>query len=485
MVIPLLGLEPLGQAPPGIVVSEAEAIQLIWGHVNSDFRGFRGIAGVSCKLSGRKSVCLESGGCRERGVPCLMFKVKEQWVEAGIPTFNEDRQIISKLSNLKSLFDKKRNNKKLSNQNKQIFLDKLQHTTLNLAPVDWEDRIKREKFLSAAVNAERIRVVKDYIGKDSTRSAEILPESPARKEGRLAWHQGSSRQGDTAVQSSSAELGGSQSIEPHTRGSEGSQSEGFTGVESQESGEEQADREREKKRRQYAKREQKKRRREEDDDSGKDEHDDEDNYVQGRIPRDLLAKLSLLSVNLKMSVRQQLTVTMAVYELCSINPSDMNISLSSALRSRHRATHAIAQERVAEVAQKVKDSDSKIFLHYDTKINEQNLDGVRENVDRLAVVISSPCLERDVLLCAFPLESGTGEAQADAVFTILVATGLQDHVGGIGADTTASNFGQYRGSIIILQVHHTRSSFQQYYIPLFTKFPFLFSCCFSQSSYSP
>ena len=82
----------------------------------------------------------------------------------------------------------------------------------------------------------------------------------------------------------------------------------------------------------------------------------------------------------------------------------------------------------------------------------------------MTVVISSPCLERDVLLCAFPLESGTGEAQADAVFTILVATGLQDHVGGIVADTTASNFGQYRGSIIILQVHHTCSSFQQYYI---------------------
>ena len=111
MVIPFLGLEPLGQAPPGRVVSEAEAIQLIWGHVNSDFRGFRGIAGVSCKLSGRKSVCLESGGCRERGVPCLVFKVKEQWVEAGIPTFNEDRQIISKLSNLKSLFDKKNTTK--------------------------------------------------------------------------------------------------------------------------------------------------------------------------------------------------------------------------------------------------------------------------------------------------------------------------------------------------------------------------------------
>ena len=60
-------------------------------------------------------------------------------------------------------------------------------------------------------------------------------------------------------------------------------------------------------------------------------------------------------------------------------------------------------------------------------------------VDCLAVVIFSPCLDRYVLLCAFPLESSTGESHADAVWTILVAVGLQDNVGGIVADTTASN----------------------------------------------
>ena len=72
-------------------------------------------------------------------------------------------------------------------------------------------------------------------------------------------------------------------------------------------------------------------------------------------------------------------------------------------------------------------------------------------VERLVVVVSSPVLERDVLLCAFPLESGTGEAMADAVYSILCSADLQDHVGGIVADTTASNFGPYRGSITILQ----------------------------------
>ena len=43
--------------------------------------------------------------------------------------------------------------------------------------------------------------------------------------------------------------------------------------------------------------------------------DEDDDYVEARVPRDLLRKLSLLSVNLGLSVRQQLSMTMATYEL--------------------------------------------------------------------------------------------------------------------------------------------------------------------------
>ena len=42
---------------------------------------------------------------------------------------------------------------------------------------------------------------------------------------------------------------------------------------------------------------------------------DEDDYVEARVPRDLLRKLSLLSVSLGLSVRQQLAMTMATYDL--------------------------------------------------------------------------------------------------------------------------------------------------------------------------
>ena len=49
-MIPFLNLEPILQAPAGHPVSEAKSIQLIWGAVNSNFRGFRGIPALCCQV---------------------------------------------------------------------------------------------------------------------------------------------------------------------------------------------------------------------------------------------------------------------------------------------------------------------------------------------------------------------------------------------------------------------------------------------------
>ena len=132
----------------------------------------------------------------------------------------------------------------------------------------------------------------------------------------------------------------------------------------------------------------------------------------------------------------------------------MQLSLASTLRYRRRATSCIAEERLEEVAHKVINNNAKILIHYDTKIIEEDLEGVKTKTERLVIAMSSSVLDREVLLCALPMESGTGEAMADAVWTVLTSTNLQlqNHVAGIVADTTASNFGKYSGSITILQV---------------------------------
>ena len=196
--------------------------------------------------------------------------------------------------------------------------------------------------------------------------------------------------------------------------------------------------------------------------------DDEDNFLHARVPKNILKKLALLSVKLKMSVRQALIYTMAFYKLCGIDPGDVDLSLTSCFRYRRDEASAVAQDRLESVAAIVIQNSSKIFVPYDTKQIEEDIGGEKKLVERLAVVVSSPVLERDVLLCAFAFDSGTGEAMADAVYAILCSVELQDHVGGIVADTTASNFGPYRGSIVILQEYLGNKSVSYWYFKLTT-----------------
>ena len=330
-----------------------------------------------------------------------------------------------------------------------------------------------------------MNAVQDYFGIAATRSAIIQPESANIRRGRRAWRNEEVQEEEAAGReemeareqansSGAREEGlGKEILEPGTlepgelpdienntqqrqedelarQREASSQSEGGAGVESQESssGVEQA--------RKYHKevtRQKLRKRKRKERDGDESEGDNDGDYVEARVPRDLLKKLSLLSVSLGLSVRQQLSIVIATYELIGIDPCEMQLSVSSCLKYRHQATNAIADRRIFEVAKQIKEANGKVFLHYDTKQIEEDLEGVRQLTERLVVSVSSPVLERPALLCAFPLESGTVEAMADAVWAILTSPGLQlqDCVAGIVADTTASNFGQYRGSIAILQ----------------------------------
>ena len=120
--------------------------------------------------------------------------------------------------------------------------------------------------------------------------------------------------------------------------------------------------------------------------------DDEDNFLHARVPKNILKKLALLSVKLKMSVRQALIYTMAFYKLCGIDPGDVDLSLTSCFRYRRDEASAVAQDRLESVAAIVIQNSSKIFVHYDTKQIEEDIGGEKKLVERLAVVVSSPVL---------------------------------------------------------------------------------------------
>ena len=71
---------------------------------------------------------------------------------------------------------------------------------------------------------------------------------------------------------------------------------------------------------------------------------------------------------------------------------------------------------------------------------------------RLVVLLVSPWLNLEQVMCAIPMEGKTGEAIAESVYMTLVEHSLHDKVMAALADTTAVNFAQWRGAMTILQV---------------------------------
>ena len=88
------------------------------------------------------------------------------------------------------------------------------------------------------------------------------------------------------------------------------------------------------------------------------------------------------------------------------------------------------------------------MAHWDRKISSNIKTGKKQ--DRLVVTVTGYD-NKDQLLGAPELPSGTGEAQADAVYKLLVDWDMVDQVTSICSDTTASNTGVRKGACQLLQ----------------------------------
>ncbi len=86
-------------------------------------------------------------------------------------------------------------------------------------------------------------------------------------------------------------------------------------------------------------------------------------------------------------------------------------------------------------------------MHWDGKLMP-DITGT-ESVDRLPVLVTA---NGQAQLLAVPkLLSGTGEAQAKAIFSVLKDWSLEDKVQGMCFDTTSCNTGRHKGACILLQ----------------------------------
>ena len=173
--VPLLDEGVLLQAPPAKLPSEANAIQLIWGQVDSNFRGFQGVKSICCRVQGpanskeKRGICRLQGGCMENESPCLLFKIKERYLEASLPILDNDYHIIQKITKLNDGFLIKKRNTRLADEAKEEYVNKLRRTTLNLAPADFKRRIRGDQILSAVQHYQKITLMEDYVGPNATR----------------------------------------------------------------------------------------------------------------------------------------------------------------------------------------------------------------------------------------------------------------------------------------------------------------------------
>jgi hypothetical protein len=99
-----------------------------------------------------------------RGRPCLLFKMKERWIEAVLP-IQPDHKIINKMKTIyQNYTTAMKNVKRMSGEKKQELVNLWDAVTFDLSVRDWEAAINADLCLDAQDKEEKIALMLDYLG---------------------------------------------------------------------------------------------------------------------------------------------------------------------------------------------------------------------------------------------------------------------------------------------------------------------------------
>ena len=180
-MIPLLGVAGLASPPVGRLPSHLDLLRLLLHHQHYNLLGFQGMGSICCKVNSKthKARCKDSNdlmvpwsecriGCIEARNPCLLAKMKQNWEMAHLPIKDRDEHILRAMGKVKEEYDKMSKNipeGTLPDAN----LQSLKRQTVNLAPLDWEARIKADRLISASQHNAKIDLMNDYFSDEGTR----------------------------------------------------------------------------------------------------------------------------------------------------------------------------------------------------------------------------------------------------------------------------------------------------------------------------
>ena len=128
---------------------------------------------------------------------------------------------------------------------------------------------------------------------------------------------------------------------------------------------------------------------------------------------------------------------------------DTSLSISTIYRQRKSTVNKNAQKMRKKIKSHIASKiEHFIVLHWDGKII-QYLSGATE--DRLAIAISAPNSIPGQFLASPVIEKGTGLAMSNCVYDVATEYGLLPQVQAMVFDTTASNTGQFKGSVTLFE----------------------------------
>ena len=160
-VVPVLQLPPICSLPPRSLPCEADYLCLLYGNTPPP-----------CKIKKRKAICHEQGGCKDQNNPCILFKIKESWILPGLPIKERDDNIVRMFDKIKARLAAKKkalSSSRLTEQDRLLFCKSLKETTINLAPEEYETKVKSDQALPAARKKKLLEILSDYLGKEGSR----------------------------------------------------------------------------------------------------------------------------------------------------------------------------------------------------------------------------------------------------------------------------------------------------------------------------
>ncbi|XP_065679431.1 uncharacterized protein LOC136093970 [Hydra vulgaris] len=139
-------------------------------------------------------------------------------------------------------------------------------------------------------------------------------------------------------------------------------------------------------------------------------------------------------------------VTSAILTEAGVDLTDIHCSKSTAFRKMKLANENISTLAKEDVKKAIEASPYPCIIHFDGKTLYEINAGKKFKIDRLAVLVN---IEGETqLLGVPPLTSSSGEDQYTSVMNVLKEYKLESKVGGLCFDTTASNTGIKKGSVV-------------------------------------